>query len=150
MPDDRLQSRVTSSHTPVTGGVTSPVSTSGQGSFTKEQEPIPGKESIAIEPMGGELELTPELERAGAEIRSETIVLPPEMKKMGIQSVGNATPVTTTTVQLPLSDDQIVTGLHAQIISSIRWLAEWGIRLLKKTHYHLKIIAGHGIRERDQ
>lgn len=35
------------------------------------------------------------------------------------------------TVTLPLTDDQIKTGLHRKIVDSIRWLAEWCLRLLK-------------------
>lgn len=34
-------------------------------------------------------------------------------------------------VTLPLTDDQIKTGLHRKIVDSIRWLAEWCLRLLK-------------------
>ena len=69
---------------------------------------------------------------------------------MGVQALGMAQPVTTaTTVQLPLTDDQILTGLHAQIMTSLKWLAEWCIRQLKKAHVHLKNMGGKVVREKE-
>ena len=35
------------------------------------------------------------------------------------------------TVTLPLTDDQISAGLTAKLSSSLRWLTEWCLRLLK-------------------
>lgn len=127
-------------------GVASTPATAG---MPKEQEPLPQGE-VPLEEISTEVELEPGLEAIGVEKKSETITLPEDVKKMGVQAVGPSQPVTqTTAVPLPLTDDQIVIGLHAQIISSLRWLAEWCIRQLKKAHLHLKTIAGHAVRERD-
>lgn len=127
------------------------IPTQGGGvGMQKEQEPLIPPEAGPIEEVIGEVEVAPELERIGVEKRGETIKLPPDVRKMGVKAVGPTQPATTTTtIPLPLTDDQIVVGLHAKIISSLRWLAEWCIRQLKKAHYHLKVIAGHAVREPD-
>lgn len=116
----------------------------------KEQEPVKPPEAGPIEEVVQEVEVAPELEAMGVEKRSETINLPPDLKKMGVKAVSPTQPATpATTIPLPLTDDQIMVGLHVRIISSLRWLAEWCLRQLKKAHYHLKVIAGHAVREKD-
>lgn len=123
---------------------------SAAGGLTKEKEPLGTTESSALEEIGTEVELTPELERVGLQKHGETIELPPDVAKMGVTAVGPTQPVVTTgAVKLPLSDDQIITGLHAQIITSLRWLAEWCIRQLKKAHLHLTKTGGKIIRQQD-
>lgn len=120
------------------------------GGLTKEQEPFPGGEGSTLEEVGAEIELSPELEKAGLEKFRETIELPPDVRKMGVQAVGPSQPVTpATTINLPLTDDQILVGLHAQIITSLRWLAEWCIRRLKQIHVHLKKMGGKVVREQN-
>ena len=86
-------------------------------------------------------------EAAGVEKLSETIELPPDIAGMGVQTVGPSQPVTTTqTTSLPLTDDQIVQGLHVKIALSLRWLAQWCIRQLKVVHIHLKKAHGKIVR----
>lgn len=132
------------------GGLNTVVSPQAAG-VSKETEPIPGGEAPQLEEIVADVELEPEVEAAGVEKKSETVTLPPDVKKMGVAPVGPSQPVSTAPkVKLPLTDDQISTGLHAQIISSLRWLAEWCIRQLKKAHFHLRVIAGHAIREPDK
>lgn len=78
--------------------------------------------------------------------RPETIELPPDLQKMGLQ------PATTTqfpsyqNIKLPLSDDKIIAGLHQPITSSIRWLATLALYLLKQAHLALKVIHGKVVR----
>lgn len=36
------------------------------------------------------------------------------------------------TITLPLTEDQVRTGLHHKIIDSVRWLAEWCVLVMKK------------------
>src|SRR3989344_6247653 len=123
------------------------VSTTSAGNVHKEVDPFPIVEPI-LEEIKSDVDLTPQLEKIGVEKRSETIELPPDMKKMGVQAVGPTQPVTYTgAVKLPLADDQIVTGLHAQIMSSIRWLAEWCVRKLKMAHIKLKTSGNTIVRE---
>ena len=83
---------------------------------------------------------------------SDTIELPPDVKKLGVTHTGPSvpiTPVTTTvlpSVALPISDNQVVAGLHAQVVSALRWLAEWCMRRLKKAHIALKEAHGKVMR----
>lgn len=116
---------------------------SAGGNFSKEMEPAVPKEQDAPEEMVADIELEPELEAIGVQKVTETIELPPDLAKMGMTAAGPAQPVTqTAVVKLPISDEMIVTGLHAQIISSFRWLSEWCVRKLKKAHLKLKVLAG--------
>ncbi len=124
------------------------------GGMQKEVEPpaplesTTSSEPVSLEETMGEMELEPDLEQAGLQKVSETIDLPPDMVKMGAQTVGMTQPVaTTTTVKLPINDDQIIIGLHMKIYSSLRWLAEWCLKKLKKAHIHLKKMGGKTIRE---
>ncbi len=78
--------------------------------------------------------------------RAETIEIPPDLKKFGLQ------PVTTTqfpsyqNVKLPLSDEKIVVGLRAPVNSSIRWLATLAVYILRHAHLGLKVIHGKVVR----
>src|SRR5688572_5594236 len=119
-------------------GTTAVSGTSSPGITGKEYEPIASGEAT-LEDVRSELELAPELEQAGLRRVSETIELPPDVRQMGVSSHGPTQQMpTTTTVQLPISDDAIVQGLHASVFSSLRWLAEWCVKRLKKVHMHLK------------
>lgn len=128
----------------------SPLPSSNSGGLHKEQEPLSIGESVVMKESVADVEVSPELERAGVVKRSETIDLPPDVKAMGVSAAGPAQPVIYTgAVQLPLTDDQIIVGLHAQILSSLRWLAEWCVRQLKKVHTHLKTVGGKVVREEE-
>lgn len=79
-------------------------------------------------------------------IRQESIKLPPDLKKIGIQSVPAIKTASYQTVKLPISDEKIITGLHAPITSSLRWLATLAIYILKTAHLQLKVIRGKAVR----
>ncbi len=78
--------------------------------------------------------------------RRETIELPPNLKKMGLQVVTSTKFPSYQTVVLPISDDKVLQGLHAPIYSSLRWLATLAWYILQKAHLTLKIIHGHVVR----
>lgn len=79
--------------------------------------------------------------------RSDTIELPPDLIKLGVQSSSSANNFPTyQNVKLPISDDKVIIGLHAPISSSLRWLATFAIYLLARAHLGLKVIKGHVIR----
>ena len=104
----------------------------------------PFKEIVELEPAG-------ETAKYIAKIKGE-IKLPADLKKMGVRTPAAAIPVSkvaTTSLSLPLSDDQIALGLHAQVLSSLRWLAEWCLRQLKKAHLGLKKVHGRFVRVKD-
>jgi len=131
-----------------------PASSVISSSVGKEQEAVKITAAEAVSAVSAEATLPEEVEKAGVQIVKETIELPPDVKKLGVTTTGPSVPVTTTAaipqVTLPISDQQVVAGLHAQVLSSLRWLAIWCIRRLKKAHIALKKIHGKIVRVREQ
>ncbi len=119
-----------------------PIPTYGAGIGTKEREFMAQQDETALEEIRKELEVGPEVSEAGVEVRREEIELPSPLPKMGVTQTGAELPVSPAPVPLPLTDDKIVTGTGAPIISSLRWLVEWCIRQLKRVHIRLKKIHG--------
>jgi hypothetical protein len=78
--------------------------------------------------------------------RQETIELPPDVKKLGAQSVGTPQFSSYQNVKLPISDDKVIKGMHAPITSSFRWLATLAVYILKLAHVQLKIVHGKVVR----
>ncbi len=125
-----------------------PVTTVSSGAGKEHEGAEVHSENIAV--VSHEATLTPEVENAGVEVIKDTIELPPDVKKLGVTPTGSSAPVVTTTtlpqIVLPISDQQVEAGLHAQILSSLRWLAVWCIKQLKKAHIALRNIHGKIIR----
>lgn len=122
-----------------------PQPTQSVGSMAKETTPLTGHiEAPIITEIGKEVELPPEVVKAGVSIHSDTVVLPPPVTQLGVKQTGVKAPppVPTTTVALPLSDDKIAQGLHQSIMSSWRWLSEWCVRQLHAVHMTIKSIHG--------
>lgn len=117
----------------------------GPGLTTKEKELLARQEAVALEEVRKELELEPQVEKV-IEVQKEEIELPPPLPKMGVSQTGAELPVSAPAVSLPLTDDKITTGLGASILESLRWLAEWCLRQLKKVHVKLKKVHGKFVR----
>lgn len=49
-------------------------------------------------------------------------------------------------VDLPLSDTQVMKGLHEDVTNPVTWLAYWCIKQLKKAHLILKVVHGSVVR----
>lgn len=76
--------------------------------------------------------------------RQEEPRISPHLKKIGVKKIITAPRYTVQkTIILPLTDDMVERGLHAPITSSLRWLAEWSVFILKKAHIVLKKVHGH-------
>lgn len=78
--------------------------------------------------------------------RQETIELPPDVKKLGVNPIQTSRFSSYQNIKLPLSDDKILTGLKAPVSSSFRWLATLALYILKSAHLQLKKIHGQIIR----
>ncbi len=134
-----------SSDEPTSGGAIS------HGS--KETAPVsgmPDQREVLSNASGQEFELPKEVQSAGVRIQPTTIPIPPPIAKLGVSASGANIPVqTTSTVVLPLSDDQIAVGLHQEVTNSMRWLAEWCVRRLKFLHITLKNVHGKFIRVKE-
>ncbi len=101
---------------------------------TKKSEPLTLQEAVEHEPQE-------EVENF-VHPRAETIELPPDLKKIGVQSTSINQFPTYQNVKLPISDDKVITGLHAPITSSLRWLATLAVYILKLAHLKLRIVHG--------
>ena len=116
-------------------------------SFSKEVEP-----GIASVEMSDEVQEVVEHEpdaetESFVSPRSNTIELPPDLVKLGVQSSNNTNNFPAyQNIKLPISDDKVITGLHAPINSSLRWLATFAIYLLARAHLGLKVVKGHVVR----
>lgn len=120
------------------------------GQQYKEQEPAVKTETAVLEDMIPEIQITPELREFGVEKVSDRINLPADVKKMGVEALGPSQPILSPTqVTLPISDDKVLQGKRAKIMSSLFWLTIWCIKQLKRAHLHLKRIGGKIVREQD-
>ncbi len=79
-------------------------------------------------------------------VRSETIKLPPDLKKLGLQPVNTTNFSSYQNIKLPISDEKIIVGLKAPITSSLRWLATLAVYLLARAHLALKVVHGKVVR----
>lgn len=126
-----------------------PPSASGIGGISKEVEagdiaPVEGPQILEV---GQEIEVPPEVSAAGVRVQPTTVQLPPKVAQLGVKPVGDTTALPTApAVAVPLTDDQIVAGLHAGFTSSLRWLAEWCKRKLKQLRLSLKSVGGRIVR----
>ncbi|PIV09638.1 hypothetical protein COS31_04595 [Candidatus Roizmanbacteria bacterium CG02_land_8_20_14_3_00_36_15] len=112
-------------------------------SLPKEVEPtllkkVEIKEAVEHEP---DREVAPYLQR-----RAETITLPPDLKKIGLQASTTSRFSGFQNIKLPISDDKVVSGSHAPITSSLRWLATLALYILWQAHLGLKTIHGKVVR----
>ena len=116
-------------------------------SFLKEGEPVVAKKEISNE-VQEVVEHEPSAEvESFVSPRSDSIELPPDLTKMGVQSSNNSNNFPAyKNVKLPISDDKVISGLHAPINSSFRWLATFAIYLLARAHLGLKVVKGQVVR----
>lgn len=112
-------------------------------SFPKETEPI-ASEKFEIKEVV-EHESDEEIEKFISP-RAETIKLPPDLTKLGLQAVSHSKFSGYKNIKLPLSDEKIIVGQKAPITSSRRWLATFALYVLAQAHLGLKVVHGHVIR----
>lgn len=80
------------------------------------------------------------------EVRKEKPDIPEDVEKMGAQAATPQHFTTTQKIQLPISDDKVMAGKKAPVTSSLRWLAEFCLYILKRAHIQLK--EAHGKAQR--
>ena len=123
-----------------------------QAATSKEGEPMAvsdaeTQKNVEIAPLQEVVEHTPHAEvKPFVQVRSETIQLPSDLKKMGLKPATATSFPSYQSVTLPISDDQVYAGLQAPISSSFRWLAEICLFLLKRAHLTLVSIHGNVVR----
>lgn len=112
-------------------------------SLPKEAEPIASEKFEIKEPSEDGIE---EEVRPFVSPRAETIELPPDLKRMGLQAVSQSQFSDYKNIKLPINDEKIIVGQKAPITSSIRWLATFALYILAQAHLVLKVVHGHVIR----
>lgn len=76
----------------------------------------------------------------------DTIKVSSDLQNLGVQSTGQSKFTNQEILKLPISDERIATGLKSPITSSLRWLSEFCIYLLRKSHIVLKLVHGKIVR----
>ena len=128
-----------------------PVATSMTSSFAKESEPAVMRNDGMRDGIGQETSIPKEVLSAGVRVKPTSIPIPKSVAQMGVKPAGQNIPVqTTSAIVLPLTDDQIVVGLHQSMANSLRWLAEWCVRRLKQAHVAVTTVGGKLIRGKTQ
>ena len=112
----------------------------------KEPQTASAKESEGLEPQEGKKypvverqvipEVPPEIEKVEAVAGAEANLAQPVTDDAGRVIVSPSAPQQVN-ITWPLTDEEIEKALHLKVIYSIRWLAEWTARLLKKTRHKL-------------
>jgi len=100
----------------------------------KEQEVVGGvspTETHPIVEVGMPKEIPEEVEGWLERVEKDEVAEPPVIVHEGKPLVSPAAPQAVN-VTLPLDDTGIKKGLHHKLFESIRWLAEWCIRMAKK------------------
>jgi hypothetical protein len=112
-------------------------------SLPKEAEPIAAEKFEIKEPEEDNIE---EEVRPFISPRAETIELPPDLSKLGLQAVSHSKFPSYKNIKLPLSDEKIIVGQKAPITSSIRWMSTLALYILGQAHLGLRVVHGHVIR----
>lgn len=96
--------------------------------FSADKEAYPIKELPTTPEIG---DIPPEIEKVEALAGAEITLPQPVTDDQGQVVLDNVAPQQVT-VTLPLTEEEIQSALGLKVIYSLRWLAEWSKRLLKK------------------
>ncbi len=91
-----------------------------------------GQEVTPITEFTRSVDLEPEVEGWLEKLEKEQTQLPqPVVDEKGQVILDDAQKQAGFKVVLPLTKDEVEKGLHLKVIDSLRWLAEWCLRLIK-------------------
>lgn len=106
----------------------------GQTPERKEKPALAG-EKVPIVERGMPKEVSPEVKDWLTRLETgEEIQLPQPVTDDSGQVIVDSPFPQQVTISLPLTDDEVEFGLAQKVTESIRWLAEWCLRLIKITH----------------
>lgn len=129
-------------YTPINHLIAPPVSKPREAEpFKTSSEPIEVHEVV-------EQDRVDESVSSHIEVKKEQVEIPDEVAAAGVVATGDSQFTTLKKLELPLSDDKIMTGLHASVTSSFRWLATLAMYILRQAHMNLKMIQGKAVRVR--
>lgn len=115
------------------------------GGTNKEAQPALRKTEISEVKEVAEHKVEEEV-RPYVSPRAETIKLPQEIEKLGVQPSTTTSFPTYQNIKTPLPDEKIIVGMQAPITSSFRWLATLALYILRLSHLTLKKIHGKVVR----
>lgn len=115
-----------------------------ENSSLKEREPLAKRFEVQEIQIAGEYKPDPEVKKY-LKKPEENIKIPNELKKIGVCATSGSQKYETI-ISLPISNNLILKGLHAPVSSSLRWLAEQAMYLLKKAHLTLKKVHGQVVK----
>lgn len=113
----------------------------------KETEPLTNhQETIKVQEIVEKELKDNELDRH-VEIKPESVKLPSDLKKIGVQNT-QASPDFSSykNITLPLSDEEVMAGLQEPVSTSKRWISEFAKWLLMRVHLVLKKVHGKVVR----
>lgn len=120
----------------------------GSGSVSKELD-IPSP-AIEVHELGEETEQDTVAEDIEEYVvpKSETIKLPPDLKKLGVQTTNDDEQFKAALykLRLPISDDKIMEDLRASPSESKRWYATILMYILERSHLTLKKVGTKVVR----
>lgn len=122
--------------------VDDPSKTVGKPAAAKEAEFVSGvgvSEKAPVVEVREPGELPEDVKGWLERVERDDVAEPPTVVHKGKPVVSPAAPADVT-VTLPLSEEGVKKGLKQRIVESIRWLAVWCVRLVKK--YHGKVFYG--------
>lgn len=106
----------------------------------KEVEPAYAEASAGKPESASEVEIIPEnpdieklegyIEKVEKAAETQTTVVDDYTQQVLLGSASPQNPVVT----LPLTQEQVVKGLHHKVMDGMRWLAEWCLRQIKVLH----------------
>ncbi|PIQ73173.1 hypothetical protein COV58_03940 [Candidatus Roizmanbacteria bacterium CG11_big_fil_rev_8_21_14_0_20_36_8] len=147
MSDDLNKKKIIKSFTPIDYLIPKKKS---QPSYSKEGEPI----EVAVEKISPQeieiIETEPVIEDAevGEYLKSNRKEprIHPDLRKAGLKTIEPSTADPKYNVALPISDERVMQGLSSPVTTSLRWLAEVALFMLKQAHLNLKEIHGKVVR----
>lgn len=91
-----------------------------------------GRDKTEIQEIPSVPEIPPEIELAQPVPGASTQLTQPVTDDQTGQTLVSSADPQTPQIVLPLTDDQVEIGLKLKVVNSIRWLAVWCIRILKR------------------
>jgi len=117
------------------------------GMMKEVERQLIAKTESYLEEAGKVPELEPEMVDAGVHQVSGEVSIPPSVSQMGVTHSGPTASVSShVSVKLPITDDQIMKGLHANVFDAFRWISEWCLRRLKIANFALKKVGSKATR----
>lgn len=110
-------------------------------------EEIQREEGQPAETLEHQVEQAPpeELVEVRVSPEEEEVKISQELEELGVQGVPPVIPPAISdsdddnnVIVLPLSEKEIEEGLHHKVRDSIRWLAEWCLKIIKAAHHKVR------------